>query len=128
MNPRTDADSVKMARMIRNGIPYGSEFGPDKADTRGLLFASYQSSLENGFHFVQRAWSNNESFPTSKTGYDALVGQAKDGGMLTVTMHGDDDGHLDPGLGPFPQTTTMKGGEYFFVPSISALKDTLGCD
>ena len=121
-----------MARMIRNGIPYGSEFdphkSPDKADTRGLLFACYQSSLENSFQFVQRAWANNESFPTSKTGYDALIGQATDSGMLNITMHSDDDGDLDPGLGQFAQMTTMKGGEYFFVPSISALKNSLGCD
>ena len=118
--------------MIRNGIPYGSEFDPDKhsspPDTRGLLFACYQSSLENSFQFVQRAWSNNESFPTSKTGYDALIGQAHNEGKLNITMHSDDDGDLDPGLGRFDQMTTMKGGEYFFVPSISALKDSLGCD
>ncbi|KAL9614441.1 MAG: hypothetical protein Q9167_001044 [Letrouitia subvulpina] len=132
VHPRTDADSIKMARMIRNGIPYGTEFKPndrpDPNDTRGLLFACYQSSLENSFQFVQRAWSNNEKFPTSKTGYDALIGQAKDDGMLNITLHSDDEGDLDPGLGQFQKSVTMKGGEYFFVPSISALKNTLGCD
>lgn len=121
-----------MARMVRNGIPYGTEFKPsnppDPNDTRGLLFACYQSSLENSFQFVQRAWSNEETFPTSKTGYDALIGQAKNDGMLNITLHSDDDGNLDPGLGQFQKSVTMKGGEYFFVPSISALKNTLGCD
>ncbi|KAL6717683.1 hypothetical protein ACLMJK_005598 [Lecanora helva] len=137
-NPRTDADSVKMARMIRNGIPYGSEFNPksmhepdtnpDPNDTRGLLFACYQSSLENSFQFVQRAWSNNDSFPVGNTGYDALVGQAKDNGMLNITLQGADEGDLKPGLGQFEKSVTMKGGEYFFVPSIKALREVLGSD
>ena len=121
------------ARMIRNGIPYGTDFDPanpptDPNDTRGLLFAAYQSCLENSFQFVQRSWSNSESFPVSSTGYDAISGQAKDGGLLNITLHNEDDGDLVPGLGQFRESCTMKGGEYFFVPSISALKNTLGCD
>ncbi len=76
---------------------------------------------------MQRAWANNETFPP-KTGYDALIGQAKNDGMLNITLHSDSDKGLDPGLGQFRKSVTMKGGEYFFVPSISALKNTLGCD
>ena len=133
VNPRSEGGAVTTARMIRNGIPYGTDFDSanpptDPNDTRGLLFAAYQSCLENSFHFVQSTWSNGESFPVSKTGHDAISGQAKDGGLLNITMHGEDEGHLVPGLGQFRESCTMKGGEYFFVPSISALKNTLGCD
>ena len=64
----------------------------------------------------------------SQTGYDAISGQAKDGGLLNITLHNPDDGVISPGLGQFKETCTMKGGEYFFVPSISALKNTLGSD
>ncbi|KAL8709808.1 MAG: hypothetical protein Q9225_007397 [Loekoesia sp. 1 TL-2023] len=133
VNPRTDGGAVTTARMIRNGIPYGTDFDPDNPptdpnDTRGLLFAVYQSCLENSFQFVQKSWSNNESFPVSKTGHDAISGQAKDRGLLNTTLHNEDDGNLVPGLGQFQESCIMKGGEYFFVPSISALKNTLGCD
>lgn len=128
VNPRTDADSVKTARMIRNGIPYGTEFPDEPDEKRGLLFVCYQSSLENSFQFVQRAWSNTETFPTSRTGHDPLIGQAKNEGLLHTNLHDVNEEDLDPGLGPFPKTVTMRGGEYFFVPSISALKDTLGSD
>ena len=128
VNPRTDAGSVKMARLIRNGIPYGTEFEDHPEDKRGLLFACYQSSLENSFQLVQRAWSNDATFPTSRTGYDALIGQAKDDGMLHTTLHSADEEDLKPGLQPFRRMVTMKGGEYFFVPSIVALRDTLGSD
>ena len=128
VNPRTEADSVKMARMIRNGIPYGTEFKDHPNDKRGLLFACYQSSLENSFRFVQQSWCNTETFPTSRTGYDALIGQAHGDGLLHTTLHDVDDEGLDPGLGKFAKMVTMKGGDYFFVPSISALSDTLGSD
>ena len=126
VNPRTDADSVKMARMIRNGIPYGTEFSVNPDDKRGLLFACYQSSLENSFQFVQKAWSNSATFPTSRAGYDALIGQAKNEEMLHISMHDENEEVLDPGLGKFSKVVTMKGGEYFFVPSISALNNVLG--
>ena len=128
VNPRTTAESVKMTRMIRNGIPYGTESSEKPNDKRGLLFACYQSSLENGFQFVQRAWCNNETFPISRTGYDALVGQAKNEGLLHTTLHDVNEDHINPGLGQFAQMVTMRGGEYFFVPSISALRDILGSD
>lgn len=133
VNPRTEGGAVTTARMIRNGIPYGTDYDPanpptDPNDTRGLIFAAYQSCLENCFQFVQRTWSNSESFPLSKTGYDPISGQAKDRGLLNITLHGEDDGTLMPGLGKFQESCIMKGGEYFFVPSITALKDTLGCD
>ncbi|KAK4696204.1 hypothetical protein P7C71_g1673, partial [Lecanoromycetidae sp. Uapishka_2] len=55
VNPRTQAGSVKMTRMIRGGISYGSEFSEKPDEKRGLLFACYQSSLENSFQFVQKA-------------------------------------------------------------------------
>lgn len=127
-NPRNEDDAVKKARMIRNGIPYGTEFSDKPDEKRGLLFACYQSSLENSFQFVQRAWSNNENFPHPGTGHDALIGQAKNEGLLHTTLHDENEDDIAPGLGQFPKTVTMRGGEYFFVPSISALKDVLGSD
>ena len=128
VNPRTEAGSVKMARMVRNGIPYGSEFSEDPDGKRGLLFVCYQSSLENSFQFVQKAWSNAATFPTSRTGYDALIGQAKDDELLHTTLHDANEEDIVPGLGKFPRMVTMRGGDYFFVPSISALSDVLGSD
>ena len=47
--------------MVRQGIAFGPEVSPDEQASgktkpgvsRGLSFAAYQSSLENGFEFVQ---------------------------------------------------------------------------
>lgn len=67
MNPRGDIDQVNGInphRVIRRGIQYGPEVNDRERKQhktekdRGLLFVSYQSSLENGFQFLQkRKWS-----------------------------------------------------------------------
>ena len=114
--------------MVRNGIAYGTEYKDHPNDKRGLLFACYQSSLENGFHFVQRSWCNSPTFPTSRTGHDPLIGQAENNGKLHTTLQDANDEDINPGLGEFEQSVTMKGGEYLFVPSISALRKDLGSE
>ncbi|CAO2652321.1 Nn.00g006040.m01.CDS01 [Neocucurbitaria sp. VM-36] len=111
-NPRTNDSFTRRARIVRNGIPYGSEFTEKPLDKRGLLFACYQSHIESGFKFIQETWSNNESFPRTETGHDPIIGH------LNVTIGGTKMN--------FDELVTLKGGEYFFVPSISALQTTLG--
>ena len=128
-NPRDGLDKTKFARIVRNGIPYGTEFSVDKTSKlRGLLFACYQSSIDNGFKFIQKTWSNNPDFPQWRTssGYDPIIGQPPNDGNLQTTMFDAKDEDAVPGLGDYPKLVTMKGGEYFFVPSISALSDPLG--
>jgi deferrochelatase/peroxidase EfeB len=51
-------------RIWRQGIPYGPEVTPEERQqkktihNRGLLFACYQSSIENGFSFMQQGQSH----------------------------------------------------------------------
>ena len=126
-NPRDDALGFdKNARIIRNGIPYGSEYSDHAEGTRGLLFACYQSSIDNGFRFIQKAWANEPTFPDKGAGFDPIIAQRPEDKKLTCAF--EDMGHkpIDPGLGEFSKFVTMKGGEYFFVPSISVLISTLG--
>lgn len=69
MNPRSDLGkaAVDPHRIVRRGIQFGPEVTPaEKAahvteKERGLLFVSYQSSLAEGFHFLQE--SESTSFP-----------------------------------------------------------------
>jgi Dyp-type peroxidase family len=145
-NPRDDLEvppspinpiSVQSRRIARRGIQFGPELThAEKAlgktiHGRGLLFNCYQTSIINGFQFHQQSWANNASFPpftglTGKgvppngplPGLDPLIGQGK------RTMIGLDPNHplkpIDFGVFIVP-----KGGEYFFSPSISGLKDTI---
>jgi len=118
---------VRERRIIRQGIPYGREVDETEKTSkltlhdRGLLFVCYQSNLSKGFHFIQRTWSNNTSFPAGPgTGFDAIIGQDIDGSRFTTGM---DPQNVKASLAlPAHPFVVPLGGEYFLSPSISALK------
>ncbi|QRV75636.1 Dyp-type peroxidase family [Ceratobasidium sp. AG-Ba] len=128
-NPRNDLDAfsgaVERASMTRAGIPFGPEvtFEEEKEKIteheRGLAFVSYQSELEEGFQFVQMQWANSVDFPPNKdlsAGFDPIIGQDKGASRGTLgTTSG-------PGLTLPRDFVVSRGGEYFFSPSIHALK------
>ncbi|KAI0636148.1 peroxidase TAP [Trametes polyzona] len=131
-NPRSDlSDTATEAhRIIRRGIQFGPEVTQQEADTgvsdpakgRGLLFVCYQSLLSRGFQFIQRFWANNPSFPPKNVtpGFDAIIGQTND--SSTRTINGMDPKNPSGSLSLPVEWVVPKGGEYFFVPSIPALR------
>lgn len=143
MNPRGDfagiADpkqAINPHRVIRRGIQYGPEVTEHEKKhnktekDRGLLFVCYQSNLANGFQFLQKSWANNVDFPVQKPqqpGFDPLIGQVVDSDNVgDRTMTGADPANTTASLDLGLQTWVVsKGGEYFFSPSISVLRDIL---
>lgn len=129
-NPRADLNPIDTTHhFMRSAITYGPEVTPQESaqgtttQNRGLAFVCYQSSLLNGFRFVQTKWENNVNFIFGKTdptpGFDAINGQHAGQSRFTT------------GLNPFnsTQNTTIPiqfvqplGGEYFFSPAINVLK------
>ncbi|AXY75892.1 peroxidase [Paraflavitalea soli] len=124
--------------MARRGIPFGQrdkktaiapckEEFPEKGV--GLLFMSYQRSIEDQFEVIQHNMANNPDFPNPipgapGTGVDAIIGQLKD--QHPAKHEYQFPAHYGkPALTarlPFTQFVTMKGGEYFFTPSIPFLR------
>ena len=107
----------------RRGITYGGDLTKDSTEGLGLLFIAYNSTIGGQFEFMQSAWANSAHFPRGNTGIDSIIGQGKDTtGQGYFKKWGDDRSGFreSPSLGGF---VTMKGGEYFFMPSISFLKD-----
>ncbi|MRG48731.1 Dyp-type peroxidase [Chitinophaga sp. SYP-B3965] len=105
-NPRGDTqqfgvplENEKTRRITRRGIPYTT------GEKKGLLFMCYQQSIIEQFDFMQNNWVDNPGFLKGNTGVDAVIGQTIDlkGGLLGQHVH-------------------LKGGEYFFTPSISFLR------
>jgi hypothetical protein len=58
----------------------------------------------------------------AKPGFDAIIGQTNEGGVREMT--GTNPGDPNATLNLTEHWVKTRGGEYFFSPSIRALKDT----
>ncbi len=131
VNPRGESQnlgaSLEQERshiMARRGIPYGGlPVNLDKPINRkvGLLFMAYQNDIENQFEFTQQSWANDSEFVKTATGIDPVIGQGEGAStpLQQSAKWGDPDSKQNICFNGF---VTMKGGEYFFAPSISFLK------
>ncbi|MGI5155574.1 Dyp-type peroxidase [Microbispora sp. CA-102843] len=133
-NPRDSRDGglerTLGVMMARRGQTYGRRtdkpWDDAPATTRptggvGLLFMAFNSSLQNQFEFTQQSWADNADFPAEGTGHDPVIGQGK----RTVKVRYPKawgSTKLGAPQHQVPQTVTMKGGEYFFMPSLAYLK------
>jgi len=138
-SPFEDIKGVQAHVMARRGITFGErDDGPNDGiiDNKpkggvGLLFMSYQASLENQFGFIQRVWANNKEFPfksdgnTNKdSGIDPIIGQDGADNISTgeFASKWGDNTKSNFKTASFDDFVKMKGGEYFFSPSISFLE------
>ena len=137
-NPRGESSALgatieqeRAHLMARRGITYGKRskhpnsrnlsFADMPTKDVGLLFMAYQSDIGNQFEFTQAAWANNPNFVKPGTGIDPVIGQGPAGGQNCPVQWG--GGAATPRKAfDFRGFVTMKGGEYFFAPSISGLK------
>ncbi|GAB7361967.1 hypothetical protein MBLNU230_g2004t1 [Neophaeotheca triangularis] len=131
-NPRADLggtlgqhSGTEPFRIMRRGIPYGDELADDPNGERGLLFVCYQSNLARGFQFIQQTWANNDSFPAQGAGLDATIGQSNGQKMVEMLGLNPKDSKAGLGFHGLNQFVKPKGGEYFFSPSLTALRTTL---
>jgi Dyp-type peroxidase family len=90
----------------------------------GLLFMAFTSQIETQFQFTQATWANNPGFPSVPPGHpapglDQVIGQGTRPTAVSPLTWGGKDSKPLPAA---PQAVTMKGGEYFFMPSLAFLK------
>ena len=121
-----DSSTPGGVQFPRRGITYGGKLSKDAEGGVGLLFMAYNSNIGGQFEVMQGAWANSTHFPggaNSPNGIDSIIGQGNDTvGQAYFKKWGDDSSVFreNPSLGGF---VTMKGGEYFFTPSKSFLKN-----
>ena len=124
-------------RILRRGLPFGPPLAdpldahaPDPAQgNRGLIFFSYQTSIEDQFEFLRNRWMSNRFSPRNPAGDDMLIGLNGNVGQGRERQAGvfDSQAEFVP-LATDKQWITPTGGGYFFSPSLSALKTVLaGC-
>jgi hypothetical protein len=88
----------------------------------------FQQNVEEQFEFIQRTWVDNEHFPKGvltlgllgDTGDDPLIGQDPDEAQRWPKKWG--DGDAGKRSFNFESAVTLKGGEYFFAPSLPFLR------
>ena len=123
-NPRdaSVAGVVRLHRMIRRGTVYGPELPEgvleDDGVDRGLMFAFIGTHLDRQFEFVQSEWLNGGEFlGLSDEMKDPIAGDNRGRGTHSVPTR-----PIARRLKGIPQFVVTRGGEYGFMPSLSALR------
>ncbi len=123
-NPRDigGGADAKRHRILRRGIAYGGSLLPEGSngdgEDRGLLFVCVNSRIDLQFELVQSNWINNGEF----------LGQA---GLGRCPVTGSNNGRVSDrffesgAIAPvhhIPRFVTTRGGDYFFLPGVKALR------
>jgi Dyp-type peroxidase family len=120
MNPRDTASYMQRRRMIRRGATYGPplpEGAPEDGVDRGIAAFILCASLVRQFEFAQNVWINDANFHELGNERDPLIGNQN--GTFDFTMP---KRPLRKKITGMPAFTTLKGGAYFFLPGITALR------
>jgi Dyp-type peroxidase family len=113
---QTLLDAANNHRILRRGRKYGPPAADRQIDDgaeRGLLFICLNADIARQFEFVQQTWILNKNFATLYDETDPLVGPK---GGFTI---GEQPLRRIVNVETFIQSA---GGEYFFLPSLPALK------
>jgi Dyp-type peroxidase family len=127
-DPETALRLSKMHRIIRRGRPYGERWQANalKADgeqpERGLLFIALNADIAGQFEMIQHSWLNNPHFNGLYTGTDPISHFSAD---ESITIQNRPANLQICRPAPFVK---VRGGAYFFLPGIRALKDIASPD
>ena len=124
LGPRPEDGSIltNRRRILRRGLPYTEPAGDGRPDEQGIIMLVLCANLQRQFEFVQQQWLNYGMDNDAGNDTCPLLGVRPDGKVKFVIP-----GDGEKGQPPFfctnlPQFVETRGGAYFFVPSMSALK------
>ncbi len=107
---------TKRHRIIRRGRTYREN------DKTGLLFICFNADYELQFEFIQHVWANNNQMRHLTNDVDVIIGMPGEGNphndkrQFTV-----ENSPVKEYYSGWDQFVTIKGGAYYFFPSITAL-------
>jgi deferrochelatase/peroxidase EfeB len=126
MNPRDTKmpvlTDVNIHRIIRRSTTYGAPYDPnaisehDDETARGIYFLFISAKAMNTLEFLQQEWINDGTFMNLGNERDPLVGQQEE--RATFTIPKEPVRRRIHGIETF---NVLRGGEYLFMPSLSAL-------
>ncbi|QNI30190.1 peroxidase [Alloacidobacterium dinghuense] len=124
--------STRFHRLLRRGREYGPGLSvadalqpapPDDAN-RGIHFISLGANISRQFEFVQSAWVMSSKFAGLTGESDPLLGNREPilpcGGTSAFSLTQENTAKRQ--IMALPQFITVRGGAYFFLPGIRALR------
>ena len=132
VNPRDafgfNGQLINRRRVTRRGLPYGPYAPEDQLvrddEHRGIAFMALNASLARQFEFIQQQWIEYGNDSHQGNDKEVLLGNHGDlEGRSKFMIQGTEDPEHMPFLcGGLPNFVELRGGGYFFVPSMTALK------
>lgn len=131
---RQDEDliaSSRFHRLLRRGRGYGPVLPPEEAikpdapaGERGLEFVVLVANISRQFEFVQNAWSMSTAFAGVQQEQDPLLGlrDQSPSGRKTGTFNRPHPAGPRKKTCNLPQFVTLRGGGYYFLPGLRALR------
>jgi Dyp-type peroxidase family len=126
MNPRdtklTRLTDVNIHRLIRRGTTYGPPYDANELSeeddevTRGSYFLFIGAKAMASIEFLQQEWINDGDFIGAGGERDPIIGLQKEDATFTIPKE-----PVRRRLHGIETFNVLRGGEYLFMPSISAL-------
>jgi deferrochelatase/peroxidase EfeB len=122
-------------RLLRRGREYGAFLpameaqSPDAPDPQaGLHFICLAANISRQFEFVQNAWLQSSKFAGLWNEADPLTGNRAPlaAGTATDAFGMPQDGMPERRIAGLPRFVGVRGGAYFFLPGIRALRFLAG--
>jgi deferrochelatase/peroxidase EfeB len=120
MNPRDTAVNMNRRKMIRRGGTYGPplpEGAPEDGVERGIAAFVGCASLVRQFEFAMNVWANDPNFHELGNERDPIFGTQDGTFDMTIPKR-----PIRKKIKGLPAFTTIRGGAYFFLPGIRALR------
>jgi Dyp-type peroxidase family len=126
MNPRdtqlSRLSDINLHRLIRRGTTFGTPYDANALSTaddevpRGAYFLFISAKAMATIEFLQQEWINDGDFIGAGRERDPIIGLQE--GAATFTIPREPVRRRIHGIETF---NVLRGGEYFFLPSLSAL-------
>ncbi|MFL6351859.1 MAG: Dyp-type peroxidase [Bryobacteraceae bacterium] len=119
---------VNRRRITRRGLTYGTyvpEGQPvDDNEDRGVAFMALNASFARQFEFIQQQWIEYGNDSHQGNDRDLLLGNhsASPNGSKFVVQGSEDPKNPPFICGGLTNFVELRGGDYFFIPSMTALK------
>jgi deferrochelatase/peroxidase EfeB len=135
INPRASLQLTKDAfdtpgalanrrRVIRRGLPYGDVKDPTRDDgNHGIIIMMLNADISRQFEFVQQQWINYGNDFRAANDKEIILGNHCSEQPSKAVIQADPNGDQPPYfVRNIPRLVETRGGDYFFVPSMTALR------